>query len=293
MQKINLPTPNIAIASDHAGYLYGEIVHNIVFKCYTDVIIQIETPYCEIYNYKNDSWSNELYIGNLISNTEKIYQLKIYENENENTNTNINISINLYSEFYKQNIPITPSLNLNTKTDLTKYIFRQFTQKLLYKVNYLNRLLYQNKKVFGYNSQLNYLNDNQNENENINEDKENDMDEINGKNMKEKQDNLKEELNNLLQEMNNYMINNDLNDDVFMKMLCDDIRINIKLIGNRKALMYSCSRQTSQGEQRTYMVNINPNGYDLNGENNDNPLNSPYATEEIVETCKILNNNIN
>ena len=40
MQKINLTTPNIAIASDHAGYLYKkEIInflkiHNILFQDY-------------------------------------------------------------------------------------------------------------------------------------------------------------------------------------------------------------------------------------------------------------------
>ena len=46
------------------------------------------------------------------------------------------------------------------------------------------------------------------------------------------------------------MDDNNLNDDKFMKNLCDDIYISYESIGTKFANMFINSRQTSQGKQR-------------------------------------------
>jgi len=52
--------------------------------------------------------------------------------------------------------------------------------------------------------------------------------------------------------LRNYMRTNDMMEDPFLKQLCDDIHITYITRGTRHADMYSTSRQTSQGLQRSY-----------------------------------------
>jgi hypothetical protein len=54
--------------------------------------------------------------------------------------------------------------------------------------------------------------------------------------------------------MRKYMRENDLVDDPFMKVLCDDIIITFQTIGTQRSNYYSSARQSSQGRQRTYNV---------------------------------------
>lgn len=62
---------------------------------------------------------------------------------------------------------------------------------------------------------------------------------------------LKNELKSFISLLKKYMEDHNLNEDLFYKILCDDIYITYKTIGTRHAHMYSCSRQTSQGAQRS------------------------------------------
>jgi hypothetical protein len=93
---------------------------------------------------------------------------------------------------------------------------------------------------------------------------------------------LKEELNTFLNSMNEYMQLHNFEQDNFMQMLYNDININYKLIGKRKACLYSCSRHSSQGEQTSYNLNL------FEENSNSELLTSPYITPTMLETWNKL-----
>jgi AraC-like DNA-binding protein len=61
-----------------------------------------------------------------------------------------------------------------------------------------------------------------------------------------------------IEEMKKYMSENNLNDDKFLKNLCDDIYISYRTFGTKFGTMYNNARQTSQGTQRCYTVSHTP-----------------------------------
>jgi len=70
--------------------------------------------------------------------------------------------------------------------------------------------------------------------------------------------------------MKKYMADNGLNDDKFLKNLCDDIYISYRTLGTRFAAMYNNARQTSQGAQRCYTVSHTPEENTVNLFDNNN-----------------------
>jgi hypothetical protein len=67
-----------------------------------------------------------------------------------------------------------------------------------------------------------------------------------------KTNDIKLKLKKLLIEMKDYMDKNQLRDNLFMKVLCDDVFISYKTFGTRHSSLYTHSRQTSQGKQEIY-----------------------------------------
>jgi Mg-chelatase subunit ChlD len=65
-------------------------------------------------------------------------------------------------------------------------------------------------------------------------------------------------LKNIFDEMTKYISENGLQEDVFMKLLCDDVYINYKTIGTKYGNMYANARQTSQGSQCIYNATYIP-----------------------------------
>jgi uncharacterized protein YegL len=258
---------------EHAYLIYGEIIHNIIYKFEADITLKIQNA--EIYNYKNNTWTTELYIGNLICNTEKIYQLKCNYNSTYN-----DINIQLYSNH--KIILLKPSNTNFIYNNLTKFIFRQQTQELLFKTKEFNIKSQDKNKNKNKNNEFNRIFNNLDQYTNIN---------INTNTNKLEEELLKEELNNFLYYLDEYMKEHNLEQDRFMLMLYNDININYKLIGKKKACLYSCSRHSSQGEQTCYSLNIYPDineDQDINEDTNQDQYQSPYITQTMLETWHSL-----
>jgi hypothetical protein len=69
---------------------------------------------------------------------------------------------------------------------------------------------------------------------------------------REEQLDLKVEFKIVFKKIRSYMRENNLLDDPFMKLLCDDISVTYKTMGTRVGHAFATARQTSQGRQQTY-----------------------------------------
>ena len=60
-------------AIEKAGFVFGEILHNITHKVLYDCEIVVENGV--VYNYKTNLYTNKLYIGDIIAESDKMYHL--------------------------------------------------------------------------------------------------------------------------------------------------------------------------------------------------------------------------
>jgi len=228
---------------EHSGYVYGEILHGIVYKLLFNVQIEVTNGF--IYDYKNNMWISTLNIGNIVSESSKIYH--IISNNSGLCHVLVKAEQKVYDESGNEVI-ISHGysvFNEGVTENLDKYIYRQRTMQLLYKVNNYNKRHNRTKRFLGIFGR----------NRNVPDDD-------------DSNDSLKDELNKFLIQMKKFMTENGLEDDKLMKNLCDDIYISLRTIGTQHGVMYSCARQTSQGTQRCYTVSHTPE--DNNDNNNDN-----------------------
>jgi len=218
---------------ENAGLVYGEILHGVLYKILSDVRIQCSN--CLIYDYKNNIWCDSLKVVDIVSESSKVYHivsstpkdcrilLKAKANEGEFT-TEYGFSI----------------FNEDQHMDLSKYVFRQRTLQLLYKINkFIEKKNYSKRDLSVFRGFENSTTNNRDS-------------------IMEEQNMLKTELKNFMDEMKKYMTDNNLNNDGFMKNLCDDIYISYRTFDTKFGAMYNASRQTSQGTQRIYTVSHTP-----------------------------------
>ena len=204
-------------AIEKSGFVFGEILHNITHKVLYNCEIVVENGV--VYNYKTNLYTNKLYIGDIIAESNKVYHL---------------FTDHPTSCFVKLQMPMEQlEIQIFQETEHTlnfvNYVFRHRTLTLLGEVKQCQEK-YDNSPRYKYD--LNYFGY-----ENITT--------------------IKPKMQELFDEMRLYMRNNDINDK-FIKMLCDDIHISMKTIGTRYGEMCISSRQTSQGTQRIYTVNTTP-----------------------------------
>jgi hypothetical protein len=246
-------------ALEKAGFVYGEILHSIIYKVLENTNISVVNGF--IYDWKKNNWVNKIDIGDLVSENNKIFHI-LSDKPNEFSciiQTTHCISKEIF-EFTIQNS------ELNCFVDLTEYKYRQRTQQLLFEVNSHN---FDINKTFDDNHQKNY------------------------KNIQKNGKILKEKMKNLLNEMKSVKIAEEetppllekvvqtseevgsifskSGKDGIMKLLCDDIYICLQTFETKHSAMYSCARQTSQGAQRSYSATYTPK---LNNNNNymDRPM---------------------
>jgi hypothetical protein len=213
---------------ENAGIVYGEILHEILYKLLSNVSISVTNGL--IYDYKNNLWTDSINIDKIVSESEKFYHIA--------SSTPEQCHILLKSQ---QNVEHDSTMNYEFSIfkseecgDLTKYVFRQRTLQLLYKVNEFSQEKngVNNGDVFSFTSRHNE--------------------------MRENEEKLKSCLKKFIKEMKTYMKDNNIENDKIMKNLCDDIYICYRMIGTRFGAMYTAARQNSQGTQRCYAVNHTP-----------------------------------
>jgi hypothetical protein len=131
---------------------------------------------------------------------------------------------------------------LSDPCDLTKYLFRQKTQELLFAT----------KELLETQHNLDHATDDPFERYNalyqLPQTKEQEKIEA----FKKQKDDLKKKMKDFFKVLLDYIEAHSLKTDAFFKTLCDDIYISIKSFDTQHGLMYTAARQTSQGRQQTY-----------------------------------------
>jgi len=212
-------------AIEKASLVYGEIVHGLLYKAVETATLTAAN--CEIYNYLTNEWSSELYIGNLLSEQYKIYHIR--------SKTPLTSAVQLKGRVLttKEELDVSATFHLPLSKQLNFYILRQRCQELLYEA----RKLSERFKLFHSNSILlrepnHFDRDNENKNQ------------------------LKAKLKQFFELLTDYIKTNNLESDLYLKMICDDIYVAYRTLGTRYANMYTCSRQSSQGRQQVYTCSM-------------------------------------
>ena len=230
---------------ENSGLIYGEILHGVLYKLLTNVEITIKNGL--IYDFKKNIWCESLNIREIIGEADKIYHV-ISSNTAE-------CSANLKAKHVITNENINITIFKQEDADLTKYIYRQRTLQHLYIVNdFLKR-----KNDKKNNRKNDIKNDRKGFTLDISFCSSNNY---NNKDLivfEEEENLIKQGLKKFIEEIKTYISVNNLNDDKFLKNLCDDIYISYKTFGTKFGSMYNYARQTSQGSQRCYTVSQTPN----------------------------------
>jgi len=195
---------------ENAGLVYGEILHGIVYKFLENVEISVTNGL--IYNYKTNTWNPTLKVGEMVSSNSKFYHIMMHSPDTECVVKLTGNRVDNGSDILEF-IPVQEE-----PRDLTKYMYRQRTQELLFKVNEYNK----------NNDEENY-----------------DVRKVEYKK-------LKSEMHDFFLEIKKYMTDNNLTDDILLKNLCDDVYICHRTFGTELGDMFCTSRGNSQGQQRTY-----------------------------------------
>ena len=204
-------------AIEKAGFVFGEILHGITHKLLYNCEIVVE--HGVIYNYNTNLYTNRLFIGDIVGESNKVYHLF--------TDTPTTCYVHL-----KTTEPLEIHMFQETEHDLSfvNYAFRHRTLTLLGEVKQCQEK---------YDKFSPSLHNERHFNPEV-------------------LDSYKRKMKELFDEMRKYMEDNNDKQNKFIKMLCDDIHISQKTLGTKYGRMCISSRQTSQGTQRIYTVNTTP-----------------------------------
>ena len=226
-------------ALEKAGFVYGEILHGLMYKAIEKTSL-IGTN-CEMYNYITNTWSESLYIGDLLSEQTKVFHIRT-KTPNEciicltefGTGATIRRSLASESDSLASDSLASDSLasdslasdSLASDSLVLHYKFRQRTQELLYETRQIS--IHKKVRIIKLDEVVVRVNPTTA---------------------------LQQKLKDFHLLLTTYMIKHDMETDIFLKNLADDIYIVNKTIDTRLGNMYSVARQTSQGRQQTYTCN--------------------------------------
>ena len=253
---------------ENAGLIFGEIMHGLLYPALKNINFAVENG--EIYDYKTNTWSSNLYVSSILSESEKVYHIRC--NNTDDIEVNVTAINAITNQDFKHTVERLPELSTTEDTilesDLTRYILRQKTQEYLYHARSVSVSL---------------------------EDASNTMvilSKHTKKEVSDKMQELRKEIKSFLEFLKDYIKSNNYTSDKFFIMLYEDIYIAYKTFGTIQGAMYTGSRQSSQGRQTSYVVSSQPNTpYDK--EDDDEPLifNKLNIKTDIAETNHILSVN--
>jgi hypothetical protein len=217
--------------------IYGELIHPYLFPCIENVKICVDNGL--IYNWKTNTWTDQLDEDILVSESEKIYHIR-------KTDEDLDVVVDIYGttkenqqyDIIEQIHEIPDLINMDTneieRVDLTPYMFRQKTQELLFKCTQTDLSL------------GNFYDD----------------------------DEIKKQFRALFDEIAVYMKETNKIEDPFMKQLCDDLHVTYRSINSYEFGMTSMSRFTSQGRQQTnvYTPKLDEDRFSDDGYYNNVPI---------------------
>ena len=259
---------------EEAGLVYGEIIHGILYQALTNITITINNG--EIYDYKTNTWSSMLNVSSINSEAKKTYHIRstspddVFATIIALSTLHIDPESQLPLQITEQIDILPPLLNIyeekleqnqeqekeqkQEQTELVKYMLRQRAQELLFKSHQLSaNTQYLEQKHHSTPSPV------LRQKQHLNPPK------LNRhiitshhleQNQKQKQMTpaqlIKQELNQFLKFLTQYMNENNLVEDDFHQTLCADIQVTLQTIDMPSAVMYSASRQQSQGRELSY-----------------------------------------
>lgn len=236
---------------ENSGHVYGEILHGILYKKHQNTILTVENGF--IYNWKTNSWSSSLMIGNLVSDTYK--QFHIISKCCDEVSCALKFGEEVTFRF------------MNSYDDLSKFYFRQKTLQILFNSHKLNDELDELDEIDHFNNfkkyRFDFKEEEEEEREKNRKDKIYDQKKRNEKRIQNIKL-LKKQMKELIKNMEEYKTVHNIFEDKFIKNLCLDIAICYKTIGTDLGKLYSYSRQISQGSQRIHSVKTpRKNNYNL------------------------------
>ena len=286
---------------EKAGLVYGEVIHQLLYTALEDVTLKAEG--CEIYDYTTNTWTTTLDIGHLVGEQQKTYQIRTTIPKHKEALVSIyGRTIHQIKQFEVITNDIIfqthalPVIQILTDPcDLTKYLFRQKTQELLFAT----------KELLETQHNLDHALDDPFDKyealySELPKEKAQTQDKIEA--FRKQKADLKQKMKDFFKVLLDYIDAHSLKSDAFLKTLCDDIYIAIKSFDTQNGLMYTAARQTSQGRQHTYTcrptqdLDINENiaavpaipaltrGYSLGG---------PRSTPRCTPATAVVKDNLN
>ena len=211
---------------ERSGVAYGEILHGIVHRVYKSARLIVENG--EVYDWKTNAWTNEVYIGGLAADTKKRYHIQ--------TDNPDKIRV----RFMDDDVEVDETVFHGQFEDLTQMEYRYRTLEMLFRATQMSSP--HRNAIDTLHAQREEANPEAKTKPTIRD--------------------LKVEMKNLVAEMTTYM--ETLDDKRLMKNLCDDIVVVYRTIGTRYGHMYSCARQCSQGTERIHTASNTPGRSDDN-----------------------------
>ena len=295
---------------ENTSLIYGETLHRYLYPALQNVNIRISNG--SIYNWKTNSWVNELYEPVIIGDIEKIYHIKTKKPYDIQCDV-FGIVCSLDEEDIENGLEIynkvqhVLNVSVSESETITNYYGSlSFVEDISLIDNYEE--LYSAQAFLVTEKEIELYSDVPILPQLINK-KAEPLEETNlakyiyrqktqellykAKESKNKDDIkiVKREMNTFFKNMREYMKTNDLEDDKFMKNLCDDICITYRTIGTHLGIMYNISRLTTQSRQQTYSATPKSNNNrQLSDDNESQPDDLLINTNDgyNVNNTKIL-----